>query len=161
MKQASMTTLGITLLLGFTSPSYSSPDHKVTERVGTVHWIDLDGSKGVPIIMSIASNRTLTWTNPDGTQSIVERHSGPEPTPALQYPWANPDGYRNASMKAANGVDDRGPANAAIIRTDSAQYSPQLFHEAPQGDTSLHRFPLLGMLVAGVTLWLVRQLWPQ
>src|SRR5687767_3426306 len=124
MKQASMTTLGITLLLGFTSPSYSNQDHKVTERVGTVHWVNLDGSKGV-LIMSIASNKTLIWTNPDGTQSIVERHSGPEPVPALEYPWANPDGYRSASMKAANSVDDRGAANATIIRTDSAQYSAQ------------------------------------
>jgi hypothetical protein len=160
MKQASMTTLGMTLLLGFTSPSHSSPDYKVTERVGTVHWVNLDGSKGVSI-MSIASNRTLTWTNPDGTQSIVERHSGPEPAPALEYVWANPDGYRSASTKAANGVDERGPANATIIRTDSAQYSAQQFHEAPQGDRPLHRLPLVGMLVAGVTLWLVQQMWPQ
>jgi hypothetical protein len=156
MKQASMTTLGITLLLGFTSPSYSSQDHKVTERVGTVHWVNLDGSKGV-LIMSIASNRTLTWTNPDGTQSIMEKHSGAQPVPALEYPWANPDGYRSASMKAANGVDEGGPANATIIRTDSAHQ----FDETPQEDRPLHRLPLLGMLVAGVTLWLVRQMWPQ
>jgi hypothetical protein len=160
MKQASMTTLGITLLLGLTSPSYSSPDHKVTERVGTVHWVNPDGSKGIAV-MSAASNRTLTWTNPDGTQSIVEWHSGAEPAPALEYAWANPDGYRSTSMKAANGVDDRGPANATIIRTDSAQYSAQQFHEAPQEDRPLHRLPLLGMLVAGVTLWVVRQMWPQ
>jgi hypothetical protein len=160
MKQASMTMLGITLLLGFTSSSYSSPDPKVTERVGTVHWVNLDGSKGVSI-MSIASNRTLTWTNPDGTQSIVQRHSRPTPARALEYAWANPDGYGSASLKAANGVDDRGPANATIIRTDSAQYSAQQFHEAPQEDRPLHRLPLLGMLVAGVTLWVVRQMWPQ
>jgi hypothetical protein len=158
MKQASMTWLGITLLLGFTSPLHSSPGNNVTEREGTVHWVNLDGSKGIPV-MSIALNRTLIWTNPDGTQGIVERHPGP--APAFEYAWANPDGYRSASMKAANGVDDRGPANATIIRTDSAQYRAQQFHEASHENRPLHRLPLLGMLVAGVTLWLVRQLWPQ
>lgn len=155
MKQASMTTLGITLLLGFTSPSYSSTD-KVTELEGTVHWVNLDGSKGIPV-MSTASNRTLTWTNPDGTKGIVERHSGP--APAFEYAWANPDGYGSASMKAFNGVN-HGSANLTTNRTDVAQDNAQQFHEVTKGDGPMSRLPLLGMLVAGVTLWLVRQVWP-
>jgi hypothetical protein len=158
MKQASMTTLGITLLLGFTSPSYSSPGNNVTERGGTLHWVNLDGSEGIAA-MSIASNRTLIWTNPDGTQGIVKRHPGP--APAFEYAWANPDGYRSASMKVLNSVHHGDSAIPRIIQTDIAQYRAQQFHEASQENRPLHRLPLLGMLVAGVTLWLVRQLWPQ
>jgi hypothetical protein len=158
MKQASMTTLGITLLLGFTSPSYSSPDHKVTERVGTVHWVNVDGSKGIPV-MSIALNRTLIWINPDGTQGIVERHPGP--ARAFEYAWANPDGYGSASITALNGVDHSGSANLTTNRTDVAHDNTQQFHEVTKGDGPTSRLPLLGMLVAGVTLWLVRQLWPE
>ena len=156
MKQASMTTLGIALLLGFTSPSYSSPDNNVTEIKGAVHWVNLDGSKGIPV-MSTASIRTLTWTNPDGTQGIVERHSGP--APAFEYAWANPDGHGSASMKAFNGVN-HGSANLTTNRTDVAQDNAQQFHEVTKGDGPMSRLPLLGMLVAGVTLWLVWQVWP-
>ena len=156
MKQASMTTLGIALLLGFTSPSYSSPDNNVTEIKGAVHWVNLDGSKGIPF-MSTASIRTLTWTNPDGTQGIVERHSGP--APAFEYAWANPDGHGSASMKAFNGVN-HGSANLTTNRTDVAQDNAQQFHEVTKGDGPMSRLPLLGMLVAGVTLWLVWQVWP-
>ena len=156
MKQASMTTLGITLLLGFTSPSYSSPDNNVTEVKGAVHWVNPDGSKGIAV-MSAASNPTLTWTNPDGTQGIVERHSGP--APAFEYAWANPDGYGSASMKAFNGVN-HGSANLTTNRTDVAQDNAQQFHEVTKEDGPMSRLPLLGMLVAGVTLWLVRQVWP-
>ena len=146
MKQASMTTLGITLLLGFTSPSYSSPDN----NKGAVHWVNPDGSKGIAV-MSAASNQSLAWANPHGTQGIVERHSGP--APAFEYAWANPDGYGSASMKAFNGVN-HGSANLTTNRT------AQQFHEVTKGDGPMSRLPLLGMLVAGVTLWLVRQVWP-
>lgn len=158
MKQASMTTLGITLLLGFTSPSYSSPDNNVTEVKGTVHWVNPDGSKGIAV-MSAASSQSLAWANPHGTHGIVERHSGP--APAFEHAWANPDGYRSASMKALNGVHHAGSPNLTNIQTDVARYNAQQFHEVTQGDGPLHRLPLLGMLVAGVTLWLVRQLWPE
>ena len=156
MKQASMTTLGITLLLGFTSPSYSSPDNDVTEVKGAVHWVNPDGSKGVAE-MSAASNQSLAWANPHGTQGIVERHSGP--APAFEYAWANPDGYGSASMKAFNGAN-HGSANLTTNRKDVAQDNAQQFHEVTKGDGPMSRLPLLGMLVAGVTLWLVRQVWP-
>ena len=156
MKQASMTTLGITLLLGFTSPSYSSPDNDVTEVKGAVHWVNPDGSKGVAE-MSAASNQSLAWANPHGTQGIVERHSGP--ASAFEYAWANPDGYGSASMKAFNGVN-HGSANLTTDRTDVVQDNAQQFHEVTKGDGPMSRLPLLGMLVAGVTLWLVRQVWP-
>ncbi|HEU4505634.1 MAG TPA: hypothetical protein VFR79_12425 [Nitrospira sp.] len=156
MKQASMTTLGIALLLGLTSPSYSSPDNNGTEVKGAVHWVNPNGSKGIAV-MSAASNRTLTWTNPDGTQGIVERHSGP--APAFEYAWANPDGYGSASMKAFNGVN-HGSANLTTNRTDVAQDNAQQFHEVTKGDGPMSRLPLLGMLVAGVTLWVVRQVSP-
>jgi hypothetical protein len=157
MKQASMTTLGITLLLGFTSPSYSSPDTNVTEVESAVHWVNPDGSKGI-VVMSTASNQSLAWANPHGTHGIVERHSGP--APAFEYAWANPDGSRSASTTALNGVDHSGSANLTTNRTDVAQDNTQQFHEVTKGDGPMSRLPLLGMLVAGSTLLLARTLWP-
>ena len=62
-------------------------------------------------------------------------------------------------MKAFNGVN-HGSANLTTNRTDVAQDNAQQFHEVTQGDGPMSRLPLLGMLVAGVTLWLVRQVWP-
>jgi hypothetical protein len=58
-------------------------------------------------------------------------------------------------MKAFNGVN-HGSANLTTNRTDVAQDNTQQFHEVTKGNGRL-----LGMLVAGVTLWLVRQLWPE
>ncbi len=157
MNQTSMTTLGITLLLGFTSPSYSSPDDNVTEVESTAHWVNPDGSNGVSV-MPTASNLSLKWTNPDGIQGMVERHAGP--VRAYEYAWANPDGYQRASMNAGNGVN-YGSANVITNRTAVAQDNTQQVHEVTIGDGPLSRLPLLGMLVAGVTFWLVRQLWPE
>jgi hypothetical protein len=157
MKQASMTILGITFLLVFTSQSYSRSDNKVTEVEPTVHWVNPDGSKGITVL-TVASSEPLAWANPDGTQGIVEGHPGP--APAFEYAWANPDGYGSASMKAFNGVN-HGSANLTTNRTDVAQDNAQGFHEVTKGDAPTSRLPLLGMLVAGVTLWLVRQLWPE
>jgi hypothetical protein len=158
MKQASMTILGITFLLVFTSQSYSRSDNKVTEVEPTVHWVNPDGSKGIAV-MTVASSEPLAWANPDGIQGIVEGHPGP--APAFEYAWANPDGYRSASMKTLIGVHHAASPNLTISRTDAARYNAQQFHEVTQGDGPLHRLPLLVVLVAGATLWLVRQLWPQ
>ena len=152
MKQANMTILGITFLLVFASQSYSRSEP-------TVHWVNPDGSKGIAV-MTAASSEPLAWANPDGTHGIVGRHSS-GPATAFEHAWANPDGSRSASMKALNGEHHAGSPNPTISRTDVARNNAQQFHEGTQGDGPLHRLPLLVVLVAGATLWLVRQLWPQ
>jgi hypothetical protein len=158
MKQASMTALGITLLLVFTSLSYSRSDNNVTQVEPAVHWVNTDGTKGIAALTT-TSSEPLAWANPDGTNGIVGRLSGA--ATAFEHAWANPDGHRSASMKALNAVHHADSTIPTIIPTDIAQYNAQQFHEVTHGDGPLHRLPLLVILVAGATLWLVRQLWPQ
>jgi hypothetical protein len=154
MKQASMTILAITALLGFTMFSYSSPDQKVTEVQGTAHWVNPDGFHGIAA-RPTAPTRLLTWTNPDGTHGSVEKH--PVLAPPSNYSWANPEGYGSASMKVSNNVHHE-PANLTI---DIAEDNTPRFYEVTNGNELMSRLPFLGMLVAGVTFWLLRQLWPE
>jgi hypothetical protein len=160
MKQASMTMLGFTLLLGFTSPAYASPNKHVTAVESTVHWVNPDGSNGIPV-MSTVSNRILPWTNPDGTHGIVERHS--VLAPAIEYAWANPDGHRSPSMTALSGGDHATSSMMTSKRTDSTPFNDQLLrNEVTTGERPMNTLTfLLGMLVAGVSLLLLQQLWPE
>jgi hypothetical protein len=52
-------------------------------------------------------------------------------------------------------------ANLTTNPTKIAQDNTQQVHERTKGEGPLRKLPLLGMLVAGVALWLVRELWPE
>jgi hypothetical protein len=158
MKQTSM-AIGITLFLTiFTSLPYAGAGHEPRGVAGGVHWINPDGSQGTAV-MSAVSNLRLAWANPDGTEGIVKRHSGP--APAVEYAWANPDGHRNPSMRALSGGEHESSAKMTSKRTDVTRYNDQGRHEVTRGDGRMNMLTfLLGMLVAGVSLLLIRQLWP-